>query len=299
VKSLNFIIFALSIAFLVYIAVENYSVIQLSYFTSKPYIVAELALLATINSALLWLTASSWRDILVSLTKSHVPSYVTWLWLKSNIYKYLPGNIFNYVVRQSIASKRGIPHKILLQSNFIEAALAATVSLMLSSVVLFYNFALNYYFTFLSKEYVYLGLLIAMALYGYLHIYKGLSFIAYWKPVLFYFIFFMGIGGCAYYVLNFQLNVQLPFLLVTAIYSFAWFVGFITPGAPGGIGVRESVFVIFSNGMLNEADAIVLSVVLRFVSIISEVLLYIIASWRLRYLLECEVIPPENSTQEK
>jgi len=281
---LKFTIFIFSITFLVYVMSHSYSNIKSSIIFQRKQIFVETALLSFVYAFSLFWVAFGWKRILEVLSHIEIPSYFIWIWLKSNVYKYLPGNVFNYVSRQIIARKVGVSHKILMQSNLIETLLLGIVSLLLSGIILmmFYGFLVNKYFQFLNIYYVGFELLVAFVVLLYLSKYKNINITRYWSIMAFYFLFFLGIGVIAWYILNFQMGLKFSFLLITAIYSFAWLVGFVTPGAPGGLGVRESVFVVLSNGVLGEADAVVLSLMLRFVSILGEILLYFIAQYMLR-----------------
>lgn len=60
-------------------------------------------------------------------------------------------------------------------------------------------------------------------------------------------------------------------------FALAWVVGFVVPGAPGGLGIREACFVgLFSQGM-GEGLAISLAMVLRLVTITGDFLSFGIA----------------------
>ena len=57
----------------------------------------------------------------------------------------------------------------------------------------------------------------------------------------------------------------------------AWFAGFIIPGAPGGIGVREAIIILFLTPIIGEAESIVAAVGLRFVTLLGDVWFYTIS----------------------
>lgn len=60
------------------------------------------------------------------------------------------------------------------------------------------------------------------------------------------------------------------------IYLLAWLVGFIMPGVPGGIGIKESILILLLNGLLPR-DIILVSVIIhRCLNIIAEVLAFVI-----------------------
>ena len=56
---------------------------------------------------------------------------------------------------------------------------------------------------------------------------------------------------------------------LTGAFLFAWIVGFITPGAPGGIGIRESVMLFICGGAF-EQEVLLFVLVLRIASILAD-----------------------------
>lgn len=288
VRILKIIIFIISLLFIAYISYNNYDNIKESLIFDRKNILLELLFLSLVYAISLIFVAIAWQNILSLLSNKKLSLLLILVWLKSNIYKYLPGNIFNYVYRQLISKKMGVSHKVLLESNIVEAILIISTSILISSIILLlvYDFTFNEYFSLINTNYIYIVISFFITVFWYLYKYRQIKVINYWKSIACYMIFFIGIGGSVYFVLNYQMNIEFSFLLITAIYTFAWLVGFITPGASGGIGVREGVFIILLHGVLGEVDAVILSAILRFVSIIGEVILFVIASIMLKNIEE-------------
>jgi len=71
------------------------------------------------------------------------------------------------------------------------------------------------------------------------------------------------------------LPADTSFVAVGAIYLFGWLVGFVVPGAPGGIGVREAVFIILLAPLVGEANALTYSIAVRLVTIGGDILFYL------------------------
>lgn len=279
-KYLKLAIFIASLLFLTYILKANIDGIINSDIFNRDLLWVEIGIVSLVYAISIYFVAFGWRYILEILSKNSLPNSLTWVWLQSNLYKYLPGNIFNYVSRQIVAKKLGISHVVLIQSNIIEALVIVLTSALFSGVLLlsFDSSSLRYLSVFLDVKYVVLFLVATIGVLFYFYRYKKIKILAFWKVSLMYVLFFVGIGLIAYYILNIQMHKEVSFFLISAIYALAWLVGFITPGAPGGIGVRESVFIIFSNGLLSESDAVLLSALLRVVSLIGEAMLFVMAS---------------------
>ncbi len=291
-KFLKILVFIISIIFLCYIIFYNYKNIQNNIIFDRPYIILEIFLLSILYAIFLFIIPIGWKSIIENLSKNKLSISLIWIWLKTNIYKYLPGNIFHYAGRQILAKKVGISHTILIKSNLIETLLMLITTLIISCIILilFYDFNMvNPYLIFLNKTNIYIASVLIIFILIFLNRYKNINIFSYINVILYYCIFFFGIGFIAYIILNYQMQVSFSYFLITAIYAFAWLVGFVTPGAPGGIGVRESIFVVFSNGLLSMSDALVLSMVLRISNIIGEIILFIIAEKMLiKYKKELE-----------
>lgn len=62
--------------------------------------------------------------------------------------------------------------------------------------------------------------------------------------------------------------------LLTAAFSIAWAAGFVTPGAPAGIGVREALMLVMLGPALGESDAAILILGLRVATTLGDVLCF-------------------------
>ena len=61
----------------------------------------------------------------------------------------------------------------------------------------------------------------------------------------------------------------------------AWLIGFVTPGSPGGLGVRESVLVSFLSPSIGPGAAVAATVSFRLVSIIADGVALVVGSFLL------------------
>ena len=95
---------------------------------------------------------------------------------------------------------------------------------------------------------------------------------------LFYLIFFLIAGLLLAIIVNIFLEIN--FIITTklvVIFSIAWMAGFIVPGAPGGIGVREAVIIFFITPIIGEAQSIAVAIALRFITLLGDVWFFIIS----------------------
>ena len=61
--------------------------------------------------------------------------------------------------------------------------------------------------------------------------------------------------------------------LLISVFALAWVVGFVTPGAPGGLGVREGLMLLMLAPVYTAASASVLVVALRIATTLGDVLI--------------------------
>jgi hypothetical protein len=73
------------------------------------------------------------------------------------------------------------------------------------------------------------------------------------------------------------LNLE-QFLKIASAYIISWLIGFITPGASGGLGVREGAFLAIANFIhLNISNEVILFSILliRLINILVDILMFI------------------------
>jgi hypothetical protein len=58
------------------------------------------------------------------------------------------------------------------------------------------------------------------------------------------------------------------------IYAVAWFLGLITPGAPAGMGVRETVITTMLKGSLSPSDAFAVAILFRIATTVADLFLF-------------------------
>jgi len=87
---------------------------------------------------------------------------------------------------------------------------------------------------------------------------------------LLYILNYLIFGVVLQIIVTFMFNQHADLLLMTGIFAVAWVVGFITPGAPAGVGVREAVLVAALTPLYGNEVAIGISALLRLVTILGD-----------------------------
>ena len=71
---------------------------------------------------------------------------------------------------------------------------------------------------------------------------------------------------------------QPGWLALSSGYALAWLLGFVTPGAPGGIGIREAVFVALMGPSMGAGLAAAVAVAMRLLNVIADLIVLVIAA---------------------
>lgn len=215
---------------------------------------------------------------------------------KANIGKYLPGNVMHYVERNLFATKIGLNQLELAISSVLEVIGIVIVALLFSLICAYKELvmALREYMqpVYIIIAVVAVVLVIAVAIViclkskrvremlGRLTNVKFL--IVFIENMLIYAVVFAILGIvlvliCGY-ILEINLTVSMCAMVIT-YYMLAWVVGFVIPGAPGGIGVREAVLVLLmgSSSVMSGSQILMAALVHRMLSIIGDIVGYFIS----------------------
>lgn len=209
---------------------------------------------------------------------------------KSSIFKYVPGNIFQYVGRNELALKKDLSHVDVGISTVLDTVImfgtAAIISFSILGGNTFHYFAENSS-TILLFAAVFGMIILSGFCLIYLKFEKVRNVIKKYKSILsikvylkcfacYFFVNFIGCVNLAV-VLLLALGQKYPwevFMRISGAYIFAFIVGFITPGVSGGIGVREAVMIMLTDSLLPGDVILAAMVLLRFASVISDIAAY-------------------------
>ena len=93
-----------------------------------------------------------------------------------------------------------------------------------------------------------------------------------------YLPFFLGNGLCLALLagLNHSLTGEV-ILGMTGAWSASWLAGYVAPGPPGGLGVREATLIFALSGWMGQPESIALSMAMRLASIAGDVTLWLVS----------------------
>ena len=212
------------------------------------------------------------------------------VWARTQIAKYLPGNVFHYVGRQTLGRRLGISHEALVASHLLEAAslFAAAALIGVGGALATRSQAL----AAVSLPWV-VGIGVAallawpladaalrrwrftaerMARLPRLTLAETLRLLL--PSLASHAIFLAGTSLLMLMLLHATQSSDLGPADVVWVYALAWIAGTLTPGAPGGLGIREGVLTLGLGAVLGSGDAAALALALRFVTLLGDVLTY-------------------------
>jgi uncharacterized membrane protein YbhN (UPF0104 family) len=207
--------------------------------------------------------------------------------LASQFGKYLPGNVVHFAARHLMMRTHGFAHSSLVAAGMLEALVLLLAALLLGAVAVRPAAEMLLGSKLPAGVEVLGGALVAMAAFGsWLYarrkgwLDRSLSVgraLALLLAAMFIALgFFAGMSGC--FILVSDAFALSDFWRIVPWIAAAWMLGFIVPGAPGGIGVREFVLVLGLTPMIGEGPAILDAALFRLTTIGGDALMAV-AGW--------------------
>lgn len=213
------------------------------------------------------------------------------IYCTANIAKYLPGSVFHFVGRQLLGVRAGWGHRAIAQATLLEiAAIVASIALIILAATAFdpsgtlKNVLPTAWLAGADYQRLVAGAGLVVACFAFMTLARfrlferlfGVTAMAAARAVAMCAVFF-----CLYMAMVVILARCLPAgpndlsaMTIGIAYLIAWLTGFIVPGTPGGLGVREAVLVLLLTATGEAAGAIALSlgVGMRLVSTLGDVI---------------------------
>ncbi len=232
----------------------------------------------------------SWREALFAVGVSQVA-------------KYLPGNVFQFASRVAVSERYGLHRASAIVAMAVESWICLVVTLLAALLFLWLTPAATREMLWrempvpqLPSWVVLAGLAAvgAVLVMKWQWLRKGVASlqgaVTPWRLGLASLC--IGCSALLYGAMSlmaqhafFPQSDLMPYSLHVAGYATAWVLGYITPGAPGGVGVREGVFLLLYSPYAGTAVAASMAVVLRIISTLGDGCFFA-ATWVVRPRLE-------------
>lgn len=201
---------------------------------------------------------------------------------KTQIAKYIPGNVFHIAGRHAVAHEKGAAHSSLLTAAILE------VFLMIASAGLISLFAAGGILRILEIPLSPLVIIVAscaillMALVTFRSRiskkFENIRWLLLVTSQLAYIAFFT--GSCVLFLLTLAFasnsisDTLKSWPLICGAYCFSWAAGFIMPGAPGGLGIREAMLIALLGAVSPESVLVFAMIVFRMINISGDLVFY-------------------------
>jgi hypothetical protein len=228
-----------------------------------------LAALAAVYGIANVLLALAWRNLLEFCGAKVERRWAIRAYGISQLAKYIPGNVFQFAGRQAMGMSAGLPGWPLAQSALWEIGLIVPTGAVLGLL------ALPLVVSAVPSGLVlilFAGLVVAgcVGLAGFID--QGVARAAAQYAAFFAIssLTFLGTLGLMYPE-AIAPDVMLP---LCGAYVLAWLAGFVMPGAPAGIGVRELVLLLLLTGLVSSPETSLSAVLVRIVTTVGDALFF-------------------------
>lgn len=248
-----------------------------------------------IYSLVILIGGLAWYLLLKGLNEPAILGQTLVLFGLTNFAKYIPGNVGQYVGRLALAQRYGLAVSGVGFTLVLEASweILASSALGVTAIVV-----AGQTISFAGVPKIWQLVLIALAAASAPFV--GVWVLNKWRPgplaklsrggamrfpekrslysvFLLYILMFIAMATSLYLAGYGIFNVRGHFWLITGIVAVTWVVGFVTPGAPGGVGVREAILVAAIAPLYGSGIAIALSIVFRVITTASDGIAFLAA----------------------
>ncbi len=239
--------------------------------------------------------ARGWWWMLRALGVEDAPyPQVRGVFARSQIAKYLPGNVLHIAGRQVLGRGIGLSHAVLAFSTLLEI-IGLLLSAMLVALPGIYLFGLRDFKPGLGHAAV-LTLLLTGGVVLFHRILRRVAagyeisgfrdkrrFIQRFLAALSWYMVFFTLSGCVLILVSLPVNELggwVGALRLMLVFALSWMVGFVTPGAPSGIGVREATIILLLGEPYGNDGATLIALILRVVTVVGDLLFLALCALR-------------------
>jgi len=198
----------------------------------------------------------------------------------SQIGKYFPGNIFHIASRFYLSKEIGLNARDITNSLIFETILIIISALFVGSLYFYFHvfpvidININIYWMFVLVGVIFVTFYFLDIRNSYFELLSGTKlFLIGSVFIISHFI----LGSIIYLVDQFMIFGNSPFIIMTSMLALSFVAGYITPGSPGGIGIREFVFIKLAMVEMDESSALSIVLSLRLITICGDLIIYLIS----------------------
>ena len=259
--------------------------LDLSMLTS-PWVVTALLLLALTEGGIIIGFSVNYRFIVKDVSGIAVPwGRAVCIYALTNLYKYIPGGVLFAVGRNHMAVEtEGLGHGKVAVSTLLEGVLWVVAGGILAAAFAFEH---SLYYIRQTAAWPLAGIVLGLVVLAALPVMYKLR--RYWLPMLHTMRFaavikrmvsvtgLMFLWGASFLAVLAVMGQPMTMglgITVMGLFILSWLAGFLTPGAPSGLGIREVVLLMFMSGTLDEGILLSAIVMHRALQVLGDVLAY-------------------------
>ncbi|MGB8212972.1 MAG: hypothetical protein WCE68_05380 [Anaerolineales bacterium] len=233
----------------------------------------------------------AWQKLLVWFGEATArPRTCLAVYGRTQIAKYLPGNFFHYPSRHVLGNRAGFHHPALVGALVYEiiGLLVAAGTIALIGFPKGISLGNSIFIRLAILPVVLLLPLVVQFVLRRFSIGRRLGFPE--KPVweavrellpiwAIYLVFFLIEGLIFWGIIGVSTGKwsEVPFLYAVSTFAIAWVVGFLTPGSPAGLGVREAIMILILTAFVGAPAAAFVALVARLVVTLGDLVFFLLS----------------------
>jgi len=268
--TLRLAIFVLACYFIYQIIQENITALKTLEIKNKILFASTFIASNLIYFLLIMVLVLAWLVLL----KFREPQRCSKIYFKSQIMKYLPGNIFHFMYRHQQTKNNNFTHKQLGMAAFYESLLLVMAAFIIANLLFYWPDQITWLTNWLPVPF---WTIVLMEFVGAIFMARLMINAGFITALVSYLFYFKGMGLITYLLIEALGFLSQPYIFMTACFALSWLAGYVIPGAPGGTGVRELVFILLSSPKMPKHEALIIIALIRLISIFSEMAIYFLA----------------------
>ena len=277
-------------------------------FLSSPWVIMGLFGVALVEGLGIFLAGINFRSLVRNVSGIPTePTLAATVYTSANLYKYIPGGVLYVAGRNRLAVEtEGLGHGKVAFATVVEGALIAVAAILVAVINAF-----DHTFSYLRQldALPIIGIVVAIiilaiipVIYVFRHkISTGWKYLTENMEELTFAVMFkrfgfalllMALWGGSFAATLALLGQSMTLGLVSTVvglFILSWVAGFLTPGAPSGLGIREAVMLMFMGGIVDGGLLIVAMIIHRVLTVMGDLLAYGIALLYRQITLKNEV----------
>jgi uncharacterized membrane protein YbhN (UPF0104 family) len=262
----------------------------------------------------------AWKKLLVWFGESNAQLKICLVvYSRTQIAKFIPGNIFQYPTRHVMGNRVGFRHPALVGAMIYEImgvlVAGCTISIIGFPQGIYFGNSIILRLAVLPIIWIFPLVIQFVLIHFSLGRKMGLEEKTVWEALknLFptwaiYLVFFIFEGILLWCIVGGSTEkwFDVPLLYIISTYAVSSVLGLITPGAPAGLGVREAVMILILTGFIGAPAAAFVALTSRMVVTLGDVIFFLLSYPLGRisslHMAEVEITvqpPSENPKNEK